>query len=151
MVLVSQRYNLAVFWLYQNHILDVSVKVQRWCHGFLYCKFFLPRQPGPAGRRSRSGLGRSGFPTELRFWWSKLKCFYLYKYKYRKKEFAINPIAVFRTLHCGHCRTTLEGLSILYKARFKPPKCSRNRVDPERNDAGCCFIALPMHAIVRSR
>jgi hypothetical protein len=43
---------------------------------------------------------------------------------------------------------TLEGLPILYTARFEPPKCSRNRVDPERNDAGATPVlsvnALPM-------
>jgi hypothetical protein len=50
------------------------------------------------------------------------------------------PLQCYRTLHCGHCRMTLEGLPILYKARFEPPKCSRNRVDPERNDAGAAPV-----------
>jgi hypothetical protein len=35
MVLVSQRYNLAVLLIQKNHIFGVSVKEPTWCNGFL--------------------------------------------------------------------------------------------------------------------
>jgi hypothetical protein len=58
----------------------------------------------------------------------------------KKKKLLLIPLRCYRTLHCGHCRMTLEGLPILYTARFEPPKCSRNRVDPERNGAGAAPV-----------